>query len=134
MRNFQITLYKKQTEEFFLTGMNLDLNWVVAFISSNEIKKNSIQIILDENIISGKPIEKFYSEKYELLLTQTTLIKILMSNKTFFSLGKRLIVNRNYSPFLIYNNNHKIIFNDIAIETPKWSRKRILETLTFNSS
>lgn len=134
MQNFQITLYKKQTKEFFLTGMNLDLSWAIAFISSNEIKKNSIRIILDENIISGKPIEKFCSEEYELLLTQTTLIKILKSNTSFFSLGKRLIVNRDYSPFLIYNNNHKIIFNDIALETPKWSRKRIIETLTFNSS
>ena len=134
MQNFQITLYKKQTKEFFLTGMNLDLSWAIAFISSNEIKKNSIRIILDENIISGKPIEKFCSEKYVLLLTQTTLIKILKSDTSFFSLGKRLIVNRDYSPFLIYNNNHKIIFNDIALETPKWPRKRIIETLTFNSS
>ncbi|MEE9364521.1 MAG: hypothetical protein V3U92_18120 [Cellulophaga sp.] len=134
MQYFQPRLYDKQAKEFFYTGINLNLNWVVAFISSNEIKKNSIRMVLDKNIISGKPIERFYSKKYDLFLTQTTFVKILESDVPFFSLGKRLIINRKYSPFLIYNNNHKIIFNDTILDTPKWSRKKIIETLNFNSS
>ncbi len=131
MLNFQITLYNKNTEEFFLTSINIDLNWVIACVSSNEIKKNSIKLFLDKTKISGEPIKKFQSDKYDLILTQTTLMSILKTNFNFFSLGKRLIINKAYAPVLIYNN-YKIIIDDLSLETPKWSKKRIIRTI--NSS
>ena len=134
MQNLHFTIHEKNTNEFLYTGLKIDLKWVVAFISSNKIKKNSIKIILDSNIIKGSPIERYCSKKYDLFLKQTTLLDVLNSESPFFKFGRGLIINRKYASSFVYRADYKITFDNIILDTPKWSRRKILKILTVNSS